>query len=458
MKLKDINVTEVLRYAKESISESQSLNSEMKILMNSLVIIVESILPNTVTANSKNSNTSPSQDPFRKKKPKEPSNKKPGGQLGHEGNNLKIEKNPDKIVELKLDKKTLPKGNIYTKIKAKIRQVTDIIIKRKVTEYQAEAVVDQNGKEYVASFPDEVKHQTQYGNSVKAQVVYLATFQMLPFKRNVDFFVSHGINISEGTIDNILKLAFEKLEPFEKFIKYKLLNEGLLHADETGVNLNGKNAWVHNYSTKKYTFLFGDLRRGKLGMDQAGILPEYKGILVHDHWKAYENYEKITHIFCNDHISRELQRVFEITSHSWSSQMKNFLQELNKTSPNPPKDFSKTYDNILDLADIECPQVSGRKQSKERNLIKRLRKYKSGTIAFADSEYIPFTNNQAERDLRMLKVKLKVSGCFKTMDGLQRFCRIRSFISTCNKHGIGIHDALLKLFDGKLNQILDLLA
>ena len=238
---------------------------------------------------------------------------------------------------------------------------------------------------------------------------------MLPFLRIKDFFNNHNIPISEGTIDNFLLSAQEKLSPFQEFIQNKLLQQKLLHTDETGANINGKNSWVHVYSTDKLTYLHADLKRGKEAMDLAGILPNFNGILVHDHWKPYLSYSDITHIFCNDHISRELQKVIDTNNHSWAMKMQNFLQELNKVSPNAPNGYLENYDKILQLADKECPEDKNNKaQTKERNLILRLKEFKSGTLAFANNQLIPFTNNQAERDLRMLKVKLKVSGCFKT--------------------------------------------
>ena len=458
MKLKKPELSEVIEQAKVAINKDKGISLATKSVLELLISIFELLIPKLVKPTSKNSNLSPHQDPHRAKKPKNKSDKKSGGQIGHEGTTLKLDENPDEIKEIKIDRRTLPRGRQYTQGIPKRRQVTEIRITKHVIEYQAEVVSDETGKEYVAEFPKGVSSQTQYGNSVKSEVCTFASYQMLPFLRMQDFFVSHKLPISEGTIDNILTAAYSELAPFEEYLKQKLLKVTLMHLDETGVNLNGKNAWVHNCSTAKLTYLFADEKRGKEAMDRAGILPRYKGLVVHDHWKPYLSYSEVTHIFCNDHISRELQKVIETTDHTWAGKLQSYLQELNKLAPNAPSDYSDKYDELLSLADQECPRNKASKaQPKERNLIERLVKFKDGTLAFATDSTIPFTNNQAERDLRMLKVKLKVSGCFKTKESAQRFCLLRSFVSTCTKNGINVNEAFNLLFAGELDKILQII-
>jgi transposase len=457
--LKSINITETINNAKQAVKDNKNLDSNIKSIINLLILVIELLIPKLVKTTSKNSNLPPSMDLTNSSKNKKPkSDKKPGAQKGHQGKTLELVENPDKIVPLTIDRRTLPKDKTFTQGTPKRRQITDVRITKFVTEYLAEVLIDEDKNEYIASFPNNITNQTQYGNSVKSQICYFSVYQMLPFLRIQDFFNSHNIPISEGTIDNTLSTAELKLAPFTELVKKKLLQQNLIHSDETGGNLNGKNAWIHNYSTDKLTYLFADLKRGKEAMDRAGILPNFKGMLVHDHWKPYLSYPDITHIFCNDHISRELQRVIDTNNYSWAVQMQSFLQELNKTSPNASNGYLKRYNEILELAKKECPEdKDNRAQSKAWNLIERLIKFKDGTLAFATNKLIPFTNNQAERDLRMLKVKLKVSGCFKTLESMQRFCLLRSFVSTCLKNDIKINDAFNMLFAGDLDKILQII-
>ena len=400
----------------------------------------------------------PSTDLTKSSKTRKPTGKKSGAQNGHPGITLELVDNPDRIEELKIDRRTLPKNKTFTEGTPKRRQITDIRITKFVTEYVAQVLIDEDKNEYVATFPDEITNQTQYGNSVKSQVCYFSIYQMLPFLRIKDFFDSHNIPISEGSIDNFLSYAESKLNPFKEFIQNKLLQQNLLHSDETGANINGKNSWIHVCSTDKLTYLYADLKRGKEAMDKAGILPYFKGTLVHDHWKPYLSYTGITHIFCNEHISRELQKVIDTNNHTWAIQMKSFLQELNNVAPNAPDGYLEEYDKIINLAQEQCPEDKDTKaQTKERNLILRLIQFKDGTLAFATNKLIPFTNNQAERDLRMLKVKLKVSGCFKTIESAQRFCLLRSFVSTCIKNNININEAFDLLFSDNLDKIIQII-
>ena len=458
MKLKPPELSELIERAKVAISNDKGISATTKSVLELLISFIELLIPKLVKPSSKNSNVPPQQDPHRAKKLRNKSDKKSGGQHGHVGTTLKLEENPDEVKKLKIDRRALPKGKQYTQGQPKRRQVTEIRITKHVIEYQAEVLTDETGKEYIAEFPEEVSSQTHYGNSVKSEVCTFASYQMLPFLRMQDFFTSHHIPISEGTIDNTLTAAYTKLAPFKEFVKQELINQMLLHADETGANINGKNCWVHNFSTDKLTYLFADEKRGKEAMDRAGVLPNYKGILVHDHWKPYLSYTEVRHIFCNAHISRELEKVTEISNHTWALSLQSYLQELNKLAPNPPSDYSNKYDEILALANQECPRnETSKAQSKERNLIERLIKFKEGTLAFATDSKIPFTNNQAERDLRMLKVKLKVSGCFKSKDSAQRFCLLRSFVSTCSKNGINPHEAFRMLFAGELDKILKII-
>jgi transposase len=411
-------------------------------------------------ANSKTGNVSPSQDPFRNKKPKTTSKKQTGGQLGHKGSRLELDENPDKIEPIQIDRRTIPTGKNYKNLEPIKRQVFDIILKKFITEYQAEVLEDEDGNRYVAKFPGDVNQKTQYGSSVKSQIAYMSVYQLIPYERVVNYFSSQfKLPISQGTIYNTLGLGYDLLEPYDAYARAGLLKSDSIHFDETGSNINGKNHWIHGYSNPNYTLLYPHKSRGLKAMKEFGILENYTGFAVHDHLVAYWHFKNLIHCLCNEHLCRELDWVTEFNNNSWASRMKKFLYKLKALSPNPTKSYLKRYNEILDLADKQCPEdLKNRKQTKERNLIKRLRKYWEETVRFAIDVRVPFTNNQIERDFRMVKVHLKVSGCFKSFEGALYYCRIRSFISTCDKHDINISFALTKLYDGKLQEILDLIS
>jgi transposase len=337
-----------------------------------------------------------------------------------------------------------------------------------VTEFRAEIVSDEKGNKYTASFPSEVTRPIQYGASVKAQATYFLMGQLIPYERTAECFRNqYGINISQGTLVNILKEAYDLLEGFEKSVKDILILEALLHADETGVNISGKNFWLHTASNEKWTLFHVNQKRGLEGMKAGGVLSHFKGILCHDHWQAYFKLSCL-HSLCNAHHLRELERAFEQDLQGWAKDMQDLLCEMNKlkteSQNNIPKNdllrLVQTYRDILERGKIECPasEKTGKKgrvaQSKSRNLLNRLIEFEEETLRFLNDPQVPFTNNQGERDIRMTKVQQKISGCFRSLEGAQVFCRIRSYLSTSSKHGISSTEALQILFSGKLPQFL----
>jgi transposase len=237
----------------------------------------------------------------------------------------------------------------------------------------------------------------------------------------------------------------------------------LLHADETGINIGSKRHWLHCASSSQLTFFYPHAKRGTEAMDEAGILPTFRGILCHDHWKPYFRYDCL-HALCNAHHLRELEYAFEQEGQAWAKAMKDLLIECNQAvddaggvlTNDAAEAFRKRYRNLLDEADKECPppeEKSGRrgrtKRSKSRNLLERLRDFEAEVLRFMVVKEVPFTNNQGENDIRMTKVHQKISGCFRSMEGAGMFCRIRSYLSTCRKQGVSATEAMRLLFDGK---------
>lgn len=230
------------------------------------------------------------------------------------------------------------------------------------------------------------------------------------------------------------------------------------NADETGINVNGKRLWLHSVSNEKVTLFHPDEKRGKEAMDRMGILPYFTGTLIHDHWKPYFGYDCL-HGLCNAHHLRELEAAIEFDKQKWAKHMQDLLIEMRDSvekaggsiSNKKAKWFRKRYRKILKAADIECPhKQDSRAQSKSRNLLERLRDYETETLRFLEDKNVPFTNNRGENDLRMTKVQQKISGCFRSLEGAKIFCRIRSYILTCRKNGLGPTQALKMLFDGEL--------
>jgi transposase len=465
MTIDNINVTETLEAARKQLANDDTIPDATRSLMNVLMLII-TLMANRLGLNSSNSSKPPSSDPNRKKKPRKKTGKKPGGQKGHKGHRLEKVDNPDIIEELRVDKRRLPKGE-YKEVGYESRQVFDIRISCEVTEFRAEILEDQGGNRFVAEFPKGVTQPTQYGSGVKAHAVYMSQFQMLPYDRISDYFADQlGMPLSTGTLFNFNQCAYVALESFETMARLKLIEAALAHADETGINVNGTRLWLHCFSTDMWTLLFPHEKRGSEATDEFGILPDFKGILCHDHWKPYFKYACL-HALCNAHHLRELTRAFEQDEQQWAKDMLELLKEINRKVQDAggtlsvylQKKYRTKYRHILDEADKECPPPDtkrekgqrGRiKKSKSRNLLERLRDYEDDVLRFMTLEIVPFTNNQGENDLRMTKVQQKVSGCFRSMEGARFFCRIRSYLITCRKHDISPTTALDLLFQGKL--------
>ena len=455
-----------IKSVKQSLKKEKGLSPAFRSSLELLLLLVKLLL-DRVTLNSSTSSIPPSADPNRKKPERSRGNRKPGGQKGHEGKTIEPVENPDKIVSIEIDKRTIPTGVPYQVTGYEARQVIDIKISRLVTEYRAQILEDSDGNQYVADFPPEVVCRAQYGNTIKTQAVYMSQFQLIPYARVRDYFVDQmQIPLSAGTIFNFNQQAFNALEFFESWVKSQLTASALLHVDETGININGKRHWLNCASNLSFTHYYPHEQRGSDAMDEIGIIPQFTGVMCHDHWKPYYSYLFCLHQLCNAHHLRELERAWEQDEQHWAESMKLFLIELNdavekamgKLAPKQAKLWHKRYQGILEQAQQECPPpkdtrpkgTRGRlKRSKSRNLLERLIRYEDDVLRFMTEPIIPFTNNQGENDIRMTKVQQKISGCFRSMEGAKMFCRIRSYLSTCRKNGLSATKALNMLFAGE---------
>jgi transposase len=408
----------------------------------------------------------PGSDPNRQKHLREKTGKKAGGQKGHVGTTLEKVDTPDRIEEIKVDRRKLPPGQ-YQHMGFETRQVFDIDISRVVTEYRAQILEDEKGNRFIAPFPEGVSKAVQYGTGIKAHSVYMSQFQLVPYNRIQDYFTDQlGIPISEGSVFNFNKEAYQLLADFENQAKDELAAAKLVHADETGINIGGKRHWLHGLSNDQWTFYHPHEKRGTDAMNDMGILPRFKGMLCHDHWKPYFKYDCI-HVLCNAHHLRELTRSWEQDGQQWAFEMQNLLETINREvndaggalDTQESGKYRQKYRDLLKKAEIECPEPirpkkkgkRGRiKKSKSRNLLERFRDYEEETLRFMDIDYVPFTNNLGENDIRMTKVQQKISGCFRSIEGAKIFCRVRGYLSTCRKQGVSSSQALALLFDGKM--------
>lgn len=424
-----------------------------------------------INSNSTNSNAPPSSNPFKKPKSlRVKTGKKPGAQAGHKGSTLKTDKNPDKVVRHKVCSCSHCGRDIseHKAYKHKKHQVIDVQVTRVVTEHQTEVkCCPYCGKQTFAAFPYGTGHYVQYGPCYSAMMVCFNQGNHIPYDRlskiSKDIF---GIAISCGTLVNIVKRCAGSLKGSMEYIKDQLKRSAVLHVDETGIRINGKNHWLHNASSNKYTYVKTHLKRGSIATDDIGILASFKGVAVHDFWKSYYNYTDCSHAICNAHIIRELNSVIENSKQLWALRMKALLIEINKQAnaclrylpTSKAKQYEARYGKILVIADKENPikkdimqkrHIRGRiPRSKARNLIDRMKLYKNDILRFMYDPNIPFDNNQAERDIRMSKLQQKISGCFRSSEGNEAFGKIRSYISTASKHEISMFESIYSAMSG----------
>jgi len=470
MTIQNIDVEATVDKVKALIADEKDLSPTLKASLEVLLLLV-TLLVNRLGLNSKNSSKPPSTDRNRVKEPKAKSDRKPGGQKGRNGAFLQPVPDPDEIKPLEINRSTLPPGK-YREVGYEARQVIDIDISRVVTEYRAQILVDQHCNRYVAPFPEGVTRPVQYGTGVKVNSVYMSQFQLIPYNRIEDHFWDQvQVPVSVGSVYNFNQEAYNLLEPFDSWVQNRLKASGVMHSDETGINIDGKNCWLHNASNSAYTYFYPHSKRGGEALDEIGILAAFNGILCHDHWKSYYKHYSGRHSLCNAHHIRELERAVEQDKQQWAAKMTALLREINNAVHDAggslhlleSERYRSRYRALLEEAEVECPppdesQRNGRRgrlaRSKARSLLERLRDYESDVLRFMVEKEVPFSNNQAENDLRMTKVQQKISGCFRSWEGAKIFCRIRSYLSTCRKQGVTASEALRLLFEGKSPQFI----
>jgi len=413
---------------------------------------------------SRNSSNPPSSDGPAKPRPQSlrtPSGKKPGGQTGHPGQTLTQVEHPDHRITLPLHTCACQADlTNETVIGYERRQLVDLPEPQlDVTEYQGEIkTCPQCGRSVTAAFPASLPAPAQYGPRFRSLLVYLQNQQLIPLRRVSQMMADlYGASVSDATIVDATRRCDEHLAPFETAVKEALGKSPILHVDESGVRTAGTLHWLHSASTATLTFYGVHAKRGREAIEQFKILPDFSGRLIHDFWKPYLAYD-CAHGLCNAHHLRELTCLFEQDDHPWAKQMFDLLLEMNewvRTHPAPLTEEQKTpwlnqYREILTLGwqanPLPAPpriKTRGRpKKTKAQNLLTRLGDYEASVLAFLHDRQVPFTNNLAEQDIRMIKLRLKISGCFRTLQGAKQFARIRSYLSTMRKQGGNILQAI----------------
>jgi transposase len=397
-----------------------------------------------------------------------------GGRKGHKGKTLAMVDNPAHTVIHEAAmcarcgkdlSEVLPEG--YER-----RQVFDIPpIILEVTEHKAEKKRCSCGHMNTASFPNNVTAPVQYGDNVKSLGIILNAYECVSYDR-ISELMEHltGCRINESTLCSLQETLSLQLEDFEEKSKEHLCHSEVIHNDETGISVEGKRKWLHVASSEELTHYAIDGKRGKEATDRIGILPYFQGTSIHDGWKTYIQY-CCNHGLCNAHHVRELTFFEEEEKAVWARFLKELLlaakqsvddarqKGKNCLTPETVRDIETAYDRILfdARANIPPPVRTGKrgriKKTKQQNFIERLLRYKDAALLFVHDFRIPFDNNLAERDVRMIKLKQKVSGTFRSLRGAQYFARIRGYISTVRKNGRNVFEEIKNALGGKPFQL-----
>jgi transposase len=431
-------------------------------------------LEDKLAKNSTNSHKPPSSDPLRKPEPKSlraKSDRKTGGQKGHKGFNLEMSRQVDEVLIHRLCRcgacgRDLSEQAAEDFVRHQVRDIPQP--KVEVIEHRAEVKTCRCGHRNEAAFPDQARHYVQYGPVIKSLSAYLQQYQLLPYKRTQEFFADwFGVDLSQGTLRDIQQTASERLLPFEERLKLLLCAAVVAGFDETSLRVMGSLMWLHVCSTSRHAHFGVQASRGEEDMRAVGILPKFSGRAVHDFWKSYLAFD-CRHALCNAHLLRDLTFIKERLGQKWAEKLIQHLLYIKKQVERAKargldqlpqalrQRLQAKYRRLIGQGlkanppPVPVPDAKpkrGRKaKTKPLNLLERLRDYEAEVLAFMHDFAVPFDNNSAERDIRMTKVKQKISGCFRSVEGVHIFARFRSYIVTAQKQGFSAFQAIHELF------------
>jgi len=432
-------------------------------------------LRDQLAKNSRNSSQPPSSDGLKKPRTsnlRRKTSRRSGGQKGHPGHTLEMVEQPVHIQVHKVSACPQCAADLQAiePCGRERRQVFDIpAVRIEVSEHQAEIkVCPRCGVQVKANFPAEVRQPVQYGARLKAQASYLNNYQLIPLARTCELLGDfYGHAPTEALVLDANAEVVDQIRPSLDAIQQQLIASDVVHFDESGLRVEGRLNWLHVASTDCLTYYGAHSKRGEDGMRAIGILPAFKGRAVHDHWKPYFAFTSCQHALCNAHHLRELQFVVEQYQQPWAGEMIQWLLDIKaEVDAAPAKQmsllperlahFEQGYDELIarglaanpPSADPLSKKRGRKKQSPPKNLLDRLQQHRPQVLAFMYDFRVPFDNNQVERDVRMVKIKQKVSGSFRTGNGAETFCAIRSYISTVRKHGLNVIDAVYNALAG----------
>ncbi len=457
------NLESKLEVALLRLAHVESENADVR-AENAILRSENALLRSQLGQNSTNSHKPPASDGLTKQSaiPRLKGGKT-GGQLGHQGRTLEMSPQIDTTITHKPDT-CVRCGTLLTD------QEFTLCEKRQVFEIPEPKLIVIQHEQYHCQctcgcqnwgvFPASVNAPTQYGSNARTFASLLNQRYLLPFNQVSSIFDDlYGQALNESTIISSNRQLYALLEQPEQLIKSALIKSKVVHFDETGARTAGKLNWLHSASNKDYTYYFHHLKRGYPAMiDTPSVLPYFCGYAVHDCWASYFKFDACQHVLCNSHLLRELQAAIE-RGFEWAKSIKQSifdLYDIHKKHKNhivSKKQYQKSKDVIksqLEIIEAELNAITNRNpiQQKALALVKRMRKHLKSFLFFAKDPDLPFTNNQAERDIRMVKLKIKISGSFRTVEGIQIFARIRGFISTCKKQNFNVFQSIKNIIDG----------
>ena len=477
--------SEIIANLQQSVSDSnqiiQGLNETIEGLHRNIDELNQTIkgLTERLGLNSRNSSKPPSSDGLNKPNPKSLrglSGKKAGGQPGHTGSHFNITAEPDEIVlHVPNVCRSCPNHDdcVSRACVGETRKVVEAVVTVNITAHQSLVLeCPLHGGTQKGEFPENIKAPVQYGVNLQALAVAMNTVGAVSVNRTHEILSGvFGIPLATGTISNMVGRCAESLTGIVELIRQKLASSLVAHFDETGTRVDGKTHWVHSASNPEYTHLTINAKRGQEGMDAGGVLPGFVGTAVHDCWAPYWKYLLIIHALCCAHLLRELIAAdARHPDRKWAADFIKLLLEMKKAkeqaieagesklSEEEVQAFERRYDEIINRGYSENPpppedenseKHRGRKKKgKTLALIERLDVHKASVCLFIRNFAVPFDNNLSERDIRMIKTKTKVSGCFRSMEGANDYLKIMSYVGTVKKRGISAYEAIRKAILG----------